>query len=365
MPRGLAGNSSSSTSSGCTPVGLLAFPIVSLPFMTFITPRSSWWPALHDGFISALRAYSPSAFTAPGKAVDPDMHIEFMRPAFAFRFRTCHGRVLQAWPGDHRRRTRPGRNAMTKPPPFGFNMLDSDQFETMYRQTATSHGLPVATPWDIGAAQPAVRRLVALGAIQGEVLDAGTGPGHHAIYLAAQGYSVTGIDASVTAIERARRNAEDAGVTVDFRVADATKLQGLEGRFDTVVDSAFYHLFYGQTELQRSYLKALHTATRAGARLFMLEFGGHNVNGFIMPQADSEELYRQLLPGAGWDVTYFGPTTYQTNFDRSTFERVADKHADPTGTMSTLVERLRTIEPWLDDGRAHAPAWEVHATRLG
>jgi len=29
---------------------------------------------------------------------------------------------------------------------------------------------------------------------------------------------------------------------VNFQVADATKLEGLDNRFDTVVDSAFYHV---------------------------------------------------------------------------------------------------------------------------
>ncbi|SPM38798.1 methyltransferase, partial [Mycobacterium numidiamassiliense] len=32
-------------------------------------------------------------------------------------------------------------------------------------------------------------------------------------------------------------------VPVDFQVGDATRLEGFEGRFDTVVDSAFYHVF--------------------------------------------------------------------------------------------------------------------------
>lgn len=47
-----------------------------------------------------------------------------------------------------------------------------------------------------------VQQLVALGAIRGEVLDPGTGPGHHAIYYAAKGYAATGIDGSVAAIEK-------------------------------------------------------------------------------------------------------------------------------------------------------------------
>jgi 23S rRNA G2445 N2-methylase RlmL len=52
-----------------------------------------------------------------------------------------------------------------------------------------------------------------------------TGPGHHAIHYVSKGLSANGIDASPAAIDRAKRNAEKAGVTVDFQVADATKLE--------------------------------------------------------------------------------------------------------------------------------------------
>ena len=98
-----------------------------------------------------------------------------------------------------------------------FDPSDPTRFEEMYRNDRVSYGLPTATPWDIGGPQPVVQQLVALGAIKGEVLDPGTGPGHHAIYYASQGFSATGIDGSVTAIERARENAQQAGVSVDFQ----------------------------------------------------------------------------------------------------------------------------------------------------
>ncbi|MCC9187144.1 class I SAM-dependent methyltransferase, partial [Mycolicibacterium mageritense] len=133
---------------------------------------------------------------------------------------------------------------------------ESDRFEEMYRDERTAHGLPAATPWDIGGPQPVVQQLVALGAVKGEVLDPGTGPGHHAIHYASKGLSATGIDASPAAIERATQNARKAGVTVDFQVADATRLDGLEDRFDTVVDTAFYHVFTDEPELQKSYVRA-------------------------------------------------------------------------------------------------------------
>ncbi|OHV03938.1 class I SAM-dependent methyltransferase [Mycobacterium talmoniae] len=248
---------------------------------------------------------------------------------------------------------------MTQPAP-----TDPTRFEEMYRDERTSHGLPAATPWDIGGPQPVVQQLVALGAIRGEVLDPGTGPGHHAIYYASKGYAATGIDASPAGLERARQNAAKAGVSVNFELADATKLEGLENRFDTVVDCAFYHTFSTDRDLQHSYARALHRATKPGARLYMFEFGAHNVNGFRMPRSLSEDDFRDVLPGGGWDITYVGPTTYQINMSVQTLEMMAARNPDAADQVAEVLERFRVIEPWLTDGRAYAPFWEVHATRV-
>ncbi len=245
-----------------------------------------------------------------------------------------------------------------------FDPTDPARFEEMYRDDRLSHGLPAATPWDIGGPQPVVQRLVALGAIKGEVLDPGTGPGHHAIYYAAQGYAATGIDGSATAVQRARENAQKAGVSVNFEIADATRLDGLEGRFDTVVDCAFYHTFSTDPELQRSYVQALRRATRPGARLYMFEFGQHDVNGFTMMRSLSEDDFRQVLPAGGWEITYLGPTTYLVNMSVEQIEMMAARNPDMGEQVESLLERFRAMEPWLVDGRVHAPFWEVHATRV-
>lgn len=153
-------------------------------------------------------------------------------------------------------------------------------------------------------------------------------------------------------------------MTVDFQVADATRLDGLEDRFDTVVDTAFYHVFTDEPELQKSYVRALHRATKPGARLYMYEFGAHNVNGFKMPRSLSADDFRQVLPDAGWEITYLGTTTYQGNISVEVFEMMAARNPDMAEDMGPLLERLRVIEPWLVDGRVHMPFWEVHATRV-
>jgi SAM-dependent methyltransferase len=248
---------------------------------------------------------------------------------------------------------------MTLPDP-----TDPARFEEMYRDDRRSHGLPTATPWDIGGPQPVVQQLVAVGAIKGEVLDPGTGPGHHAIYYASKGYSATGIDGSAAAIERARENAHKAGVSVNFQVADATKLEGLDNRFDTVVDCAFYHTFSTAPELQKSYVQALRRATKPGARLYMFEFGEHDVNGFKMFRSLSENDFREVLPLGGFEITYLGTTTYQVNISAESIEMMAARNPDIAEQATEMLKQFRAMEPWLVNGRLHAPFWEVHATRV-
>ncbi len=224
--------------------------------------------------------------------------------------------------------------------------------------------MPAATPWDIGGPQQVVQQLVALGAVNGEVLDPGTGPGHHAIYFASQGYSATGIDSSPTALERARQNARRAGVSVNFQLADATRLEGLENRFDTVVDCAFYHVFSDIPALKRSYARALHRATKPGARLYVFEFGPGTVNGIGAPRSLSEDDFRQVFPDAGWDITYLGPTTYQVNMSGQAFDMMIARNPDKAEQIKADAARFRMLEPFMTNGRAHAPFWECHATRM-
>ena len=245
-----------------------------------------------------------------------------------------------------------------------FDPNEPARFEEMYRDQRVSHGLPAATPWDIGGPQPVVRQLVALGAVKGEVLDPGTGPGHHAIYYASQGYSATGIDSSPTAIERAKENARKAGVSVNFQVADAMTLEGLENRFDTVVDCAFYHLFSDVMELKRLYAQTLRRATKPGARLYMFEHGPGNINGVGAPRSLSMDDFVEVFPNAGWEITYLWLTTYQVNLSVEAFDMMIARNPDKAEQFESERERFQLIQSWLPNGRAHGPFWEMHATRV-
>ena len=242
--------------------------------------------------------------------------------------------------------------------------VDPNRFEEMYRDQRTAHGLPAATPWE-SAAHNRSFSSSSRWCHQGRGARSSTGPGHHAIHYASKGLSSTGIDASPAAIERAKQNAHKAGVSVDFQLADATKLDGLDDRFDTVVDCAFYHVFSTEPELQKAYVKgaaprhqtrgaAVHVRIRCAQRQ-RLQDAPIPVGG----------RFREVFPAGGWEITYLGPTTYQGNVSIETFETMAARNPDMADDEKPLVERLRVIEPWLIDGRVHMPFWEMHATRVG
>lgn len=71
-----------------------------------------------------------------------------------------------------------------------------------------------------------------------DVLDAGCGNGYLAIRMASLGARVTAVDWAPAMVERARRNAEDAGVEVAVIQGSTSRLDGVaSGAFDLVVSN--------------------------------------------------------------------------------------------------------------------------------
>ena len=91
-------------------------------------------------------------------------------------------------------------------------------------------------PWEMGPRKELVGLIESERIAPCRAIDLGCGTGSNAIFLAQQGFDITGVDFSLSAIEKARRRAEAAGVAVEFIVDDLTDLRHVRGPFDFLVD---------------------------------------------------------------------------------------------------------------------------------
>jgi SAM-dependent methyltransferase len=95
-------------------------------------------------------------------------------------------------------------------------------------------------PWDTGISPPELIAFID-SHLPGRALDLGCGTGTNAITLAQHGWQVVGVDFVGRAIRAARRKAKQAGVQVDFHADDVTRLRGVSGPFDLVLDIGCLH----------------------------------------------------------------------------------------------------------------------------
>src|SRR5438105_1095757 len=97
-------------------------------------------------------------------------------------------------------------------------MSERDHWEERY-----TTGEP--PPWDTGRVSPElIRRVAEFQIAPCRAVELGCGTGTNSVWLAQQGFDVTAIDISPTALDLARQRAADAGVAVRFVAADVTAL---------------------------------------------------------------------------------------------------------------------------------------------
>ncbi|HEY9305938.1 MAG TPA: class I SAM-dependent methyltransferase [Mycobacterium sp.] len=194
-------------------------------------------------------------------------------------------------------------------------------FDALYRGESPAEGIPAipTPPWDNKAPKDTVVAWHTEGLVHGDVLDIGCGLGDNAIYLAQHGFNVTGLDISPTALVTAERRAKDAGVQVKFATADATVLEGYTDAFDTVVDSGMFHCLHD--DAKRRYAAAVHRATRDGAILLLACFCDAHSGEAEWPRPTvTEQMLRDVLDGAGWDIASLEPTTVRRDEDGTEVE---------------------------------------------
>jgi SAM-dependent methyltransferase len=172
---------------------------------------------------------------------------------------------------------------------------------------AHASGVP---PWEIGRPQEDIIRLADRGGFKGSVLDVGCGAGHNAIYLASLGLSVLGVDRVPAAIDKARANAAAAGSSAEFKVLDALSLGKLRRKFDTVLDSGFFHVL--SDEDRPRYLACLEKVVKNKGMLHILCFSDAEP-GNEGPRRIGERELIDLLNMKGWLVEEVAEARYETN----------------------------------------------------
>lgn len=124
------------------------------------------------------------------------------------------------------------------------------------------------------------------------VLDIGCGAGVEAIFLARHGFRAIGVDTSAAAVEIGRRRAADAGVEVDFRLADATDLPFTDSSIDFAMDRGCFHVVDRDRRLD--YARELHRVLRPGAR-FLLRGAAADDDEEGVIGVDAEEIDRVFV----------------------------------------------------------------------
>ncbi|HEX2247348.1 MAG TPA: class I SAM-dependent methyltransferase [Arthrobacter sp.] len=163
----------------------------------------------------------------------------------------------------------------------------------------------------------------------GTALELGCGEGADAIWLATQGWQVTGVDVSGLALERAAKHAEDAGV--------AEKIQWLKQDLsgwepDTQYDLVSAQFLHSPVELPRNSILA--AAARAVAPGGALLVGGHE----SFPSWSKHPEPHEPLPTAAELAVELGLNA--PDWSLETVDSVVRDITGPEGQAGTLTDSV-------------------------
>jgi cyclopropane fatty-acyl-phospholipid synthase-like methyltransferase len=178
--------------------------------------------------------------------------------------------------------------------------VDRATFENLYAAKA---------PWDIG--KPQEQFVTVADRITSPLLDAGCGTGENALFFAARGHRVVGIDFVEPALREARRKAAERGLSVEFLNKDALTLADWSERFASVIDCGLFHVFSDGD--RRRYVHGLAQVVQPGGRVFLMCFSDQEPGTEGPRRVGRQELYAAFADG--WEVESVQPTQIGINPD--------------------------------------------------
>lgn len=183
------------------------------------------------------------------------------------------------------------------------------------------------------------------------ILDVGCGTGRHSIELTKRGYKVTGIDLSPSQIGRAREKAMNAGLEIDFMVADARNLP-FECEFDAAIMLCEGGFPLMETdEMNFEILKNVAKSLKPGSKFIFTTLNGlfpvfHSINEFHESTDQENEGARYI--SETFDLMTFRDvnTTYFTDDDGKEHELKCNERYYTPPEITWLLKSLgfRNVE---------------------
>ena len=164
-------------------------------------------------------------------------------------------------------------------------------------------------PWDIGRPQKTIVDIAER--IGGSILDAGCGTGENALFFAARGHKVTGVDFLAEPLRQARQKAAERNLSANFLEMDALELKSLPEVFDAVIDSGLFHVFSDEDRMR--YVAGLASVVKPGGRLYLVCFSDEEPGEQGPRRVSRAELAAAFA--AGWQVELIEPTRFEVRSD--------------------------------------------------
>jgi ubiquinone/menaquinone biosynthesis C-methylase UbiE len=145
-----------------------------------------------------------------------------------------------------------------------------DEWDQIYRKYPLK-----SLGWELGRPRPILVEFVEKGFIKkGKALDICCGAGTNTVYLAENGFEVTGIDISSKAIEYAKKKAQQAKVKINFMAQNFINLPFEDEEFDFVFDMGCFH--HVEVEDRTKFIKGVHRVLKRGGSYMLTCFSYKN-----------------------------------------------------------------------------------------
>lgn len=129
----------------------------------------------------------------------------------------------------------------------------------------------------------------------GRIIDLGCGEGRDSLWLAAQGYDVTGVDVAAAALDRARSLARAQGLTPLFLERDVCYLRGLApAHYDVAFNMGCLHMMDDPTDRSR-HLRRVYEVLKPGGTLVVNHCKENWLKGFW--SIEDYEAVKTAVPG--------------------------------------------------------------------